>query len=65
MRSGKEKDEGSKIYGITKQVAKLNLTFCSLQEVKYRNIGKKLVELVSGEKYKFHWCGMKKEEKLG
>ena len=50
IRSGKEKDEGSKIYGIAKQVAKLNLTFCCLQEVKYRNNGKKLVELDSGEK---------------
>ena len=47
IRSGKEKDEGSKIYGI--EVAKLNLTFCCLQEVKYRNIGKKLVELGSRE----------------
>ena len=65
IRSGKEKDEGSKIYGIAKQVAKLNLTFCCLQEVKYRNNGKKLVELDSGEKYEFHWCGMKKRREAG
>ena len=31
----------------------------------YSNIGKKLVELDSGEKYEFHWCDMKKEDKLG
>jgi len=39
IRSGKEKDEGSKIYTIAKQVAQLGLTFCCLQEVKYRNKG--------------------------
>ena len=33
---------------------------CCLQEVKYRNIGKKLVELDSGEKNEFHLCAMKK-----
>ena len=60
IRSGKEKDEGSKIYCIAKQVAKLNLTFCCLQEVKYRGIGSKLIVLDSGEKYQYFWCGMKK-----
>ena len=35
------------------------MIFCCLQEVKYRNIGKKIVELDSGEKYEFHWCGIK------
>ena len=63
IRSGKEKDEGAKIYAIAKQAAKLKLSICCLQEVKYRNTGNKLIELDSGEKYEFHWCGMKKKKR--
>ena len=62
IRSGKEKDEGSKIYTIAKQVAQLGLTFCCLQEVKYRNKGNKVVELDTGEKFEYHWYGMKKKD---
>ena len=51
IRSGKEKDKGGKIYTIAKQVAQLGLTFCCLQEVKYRNKGSKVVELDTGEKF--------------
>ena len=65
IRSGKEKGQGDKIYAITKQIAKLKLSFCSLQEVKYRNSGSKLIELDSGEKYEFHWIGMKKRREHG
>ena len=65
IRSGKEKDEGAKLYSITKQVAKAGLSFCCLQEVKYRNSGKKLIVLDSGEQYEFHWCGMKKRRTAG
>ena len=65
IRSGKEKDEGAKIYAIAKQAAKLKLSICCLQEVKYRNTGNKLIELDSGEKYEFHWCGMKKRREAG
>ena len=65
IRSGKEKDEGAKIYAIAKQIAKLELSFCCIQEVKYRNSGKKLIELDSGEKFEFHWSGMKKRREVG
>ena len=65
IRSGKEKDEGSKIYTIAKQVAQLGLTFCCLQEVKYRNKGNKVVELDTGEKFEYHWYGMKKRRTAG
>ena len=65
IRSGKEKDEGAKIYAIAKQAAKLKLSICCLQEVKYRNTGNKLIELDSGEKYEFHWCGMEKRREAG
>ena len=50
---------------ITKQVAKLNLSFCCLQELKYRNTGKQLITVDSGEKYEFHWCGMRKRREAG
>ena len=63
--SGKEKDEGSKIYTIAKQVAQLGLTFCCLQEVKYRNKGNKVVKLDTGEKFEYHWYGMKKRRTAG
>ena len=54
IRSGKEKDQGGKIYAITKQVAKLKLSFCCLQEVKSHYSGSKVIELDSGEKYEFY-----------
>ena len=50
---------------IAKEVARQNLTFCCLQEVKYRNSGKKLINLDTGEKFEFHWCGMKKRREAG
>ena len=65
IRSGKEKDEGAKIYSVTKEVEKAGLSLCCLQEVKYRNSGSRLIELDSGEKYEFHWCGMKKRRTAG
>ena len=63
MRSGHI--PSAKIYSITKEVARAGLSFCCLQEVKYRNSGRKLIELDSGEKYEFHWCGMKKRRTAG
>ena len=65
IRSGKEKDEGAKIYSITKEISKLDLSFCCLQEVKYRNTGNKLIRLDNGEQYRFIWCGPKKRRKSG
>ena len=50
---------------VAKEVARANLAFCCLQEVKYRNSGKKLINLDSGEKFEFHWCGMKKRREAG
>ena len=65
LRSGKEKDEGAKMYMVAKEVARANLAFCCLQEVKYRNSGKKLINLDSGEKFEFHWFRMKKRREAG
>ena len=65
IRSGKERDEGAKLYTITKEIAKADLSFCCLQEVKYRGSGQKLIRLDSGESYEFYWCGMKKRREAG
>ena len=65
IRSGKEKSEGARIYTITKEVANAKLSFCSLQEVKYRGNGNEIISLPSGEKYAFIWCGMKKRREAG
>lgn len=55
MRSGKEKDEGAKFYSITNDVVKASLSFCCLRKVKYRNLGKKVITLDSGENYEELW----------
>ena len=65
IRSGKEKDDGAKLYSITKEVAKAGLSFCCLQETKYRNTGKKVICLDSGEQYEYIWCGMKRRREAG
>ena len=65
IRSGKQKDEGAKIYSIVKAISKAKSVFCCLQEVKYRNWGKKLIQLDNGERYEFHWCGNKKRRSAG
>ena len=55
-----KKDEGATMYLVAKETEKAGLSFCCLQEVKYRNSGKKLIRLDNGVSYEFQWCGMKK-----
>ena len=50
---------------IAKQVAKEKLLFCCLQEVRYRNSGKKIINLDSGESFIFFWFGQKKRRDAG
>ena len=50
---------------ITKEVARSKLLFCSLQEVRYRNNGYKVITLDTGESYAFLWCGRKKRRDAG
>ena len=50
---------------IAKEVAKTKLLICSLQEVRYRNNGHKVVTLDTGESYAFLWCGRKKRRDAG
>ena len=65
IRSGKERDEGAKIYSICKEISKAGLSICCLQEVKYRNTESKMIRLKTGEEFEFHWCGMKKRREAG
>jgi len=53
------------MYMIAKEAARLNLSFCALQEVRHRGIGNKIIELNTGEKYQFFWCGQKKRRDYG
>ena len=53
------------MYIIAKEAARLNLSFCALQEVRHRGTGNKIIELNTGEKYQFYWCGQKKRRDYG
>ena len=65
IRSGKEKEEGAKIYTVAKEANRAGLLFCCLQEVRYRNSGSKLIKLDTGESFEFHWCGQKRRREAG
>ena len=65
IRTGNENDEGYKLYSITKEVAKAKLQFCCLQEVRYRNHGKKEITLNTGETFVFYWYGQKIRRNAG
>ena len=53
------------MYIIAKEAARQNLSFCALQEVRHRGTGNKIIELNTGEKYHFYWCGQKKRRDCG
>ena len=65
IQSGKQKDLGAKLYDITKEIARSEITLCCLQEVRYLNYGSKLIRLNNGDNFKFVWCGKKKRRELG
>ena len=50
---------------VAKEVARQNLTFCALQEVRHRNTGDEIINLNNGEKYRFIWSGKKKRRDAG
>ena len=50
---------------IAKQVAEAKLLVCSLQEVRYRNNGKQVINLDTGESFLFFWSGPKKRRDAG
>ena len=53
------------MYIIAKEAARQNLSFCALQEVRHRGTDSKIIELNTGEKYHFYWCGQKKRRDYG
>ena len=53
-----------KMYMVSKDVAR-NLLFSSLQEVRYRNNGNKVITLDTGESYIFKWSGPKRRRDAG
>jgi len=65
IRSGAEKNDGAKIYSIAKVLAKASMAFCCLQEVRWRNVGSRMVCLDTGEKFEFHWIGYQKKREAG
>lgn len=65
IQSGHEKNEGAKIYSVAKEIAKANLAFCCLQEVRWRGTGSKIITLDTGESFEFHWAGYKKKRQAG
>ena len=50
---------------IAKEAARAKVQFCTLQEVRYRNSGRKIISLDTGESYIFLWCGRKKRRDAG
>ena len=65
IRSGTEKDDGAKIYAIAKELVRYDLAFCCLQEVRWRGVGAKIIQLDTGETFEFHWSGYKKKRQAG
>ena len=65
IRSGTEKDEGAKMYAISKELVKYDIAFCCLQEVRWRDVGSKIIRLDTGEAFEFHWSGYKKKRQAG
>ncbi|XP_066921086.1 uncharacterized protein [Clytia hemisphaerica] len=65
IRTGKENDDGAKIYSVAKEMSKTGLQFLSLQEVRWKGVDSKLIELDTGEKYEFHWSGFKRKREAG
>ena len=55
----------NKLYSIANEVAKANLSFCCLQEVRYRNHRKKVITLNTGESFAFFWYEQKKRCNAG
>ena len=65
IRTGKENDDGAKIYSIAKEMSKTDLHFLLLQEVRWKGVGSKLIELDTGDKVEFYWSGYKRKREAG
>ena len=65
IRSGKEKEGGWRMFSVAKEIDKLGIIVCGIQEVRHRNVGKQVISLPNGNKYAFLWCGKKKRRDAG
>jgi len=54
-----------KIHSIAKELAKTNIAFCCLQEVRWRDVGAKVVKINTDEMFEFPWVGYKKKRQTG
>ena len=53
------------MYTVAKEIDKLDISFCCIQEVRHRNTGRKVISLPNGHKYAFLWCGNRKRRDAG
>ena len=53
------------MYTVVKEIDKLDISFCCIQEVRHRNTGRKVISLPNGHKYAFLWCGNRKRRDAG
>ena len=47
IRTGKENDDGAKMYSVAKEMSKTDLQFLLLQEVRWKGVGSKSVKSIS------------------
>lgn len=59
IRTGDEESEDAKLYTMTKEAARAGLTFCCMQEVRYRGSGRRVIRLNTGEDFDFFWIRLK------
>ena len=59
IRSGKEKGEGAKMYTIAKEIDRAGVLICCLQEVRFRNRGKRRIGFL------LEWTEKKREMGVG
>ena len=46
-------------------MSKTDLHFLLLQEVRWKGVGSKLIELDTGDKFEFYWSGYKRKREAG
>ena len=57
IRSGKQKYGGEKMYKVAYEASRGKIDILSLQEVRWKSMGSKLISLNNIDAFKFFWCG--------
>ena len=57
IRSGKETDEGERLYQLIKEISRGNLDIVGFQEVRYLGKGNHVINLPNGDSYKLYYSG--------